>query len=166
MDSGTPCCRCCSGFARRTASGKTGETCETSAQTSRKASTPHPAGQACADFCRCRAGSALRQAPRAPEARTSGDSPSAPHRRLRPMSEKPTGKATGRVKPTQGEEKSMLLKWKPPQIVNSKDDDSLEAVVIYERDQQTGKKNEFTGRSVNRLRHQPGRKAAPHLPGK
>ncbi|MBO2029452.1 hypothetical protein J4734_19710 [Klebsiella pneumoniae] len=24
-----------------------------------------------------------------------------------------------------GEEKSMLLKWKPPQIVNGKDDDSL-----------------------------------------
>ncbi|ELE6250922.1 hypothetical protein RMP99_000551 [Salmonella enterica] len=33
--------------------GKTGETCETSAQTGRKASTPHPAGQTCADFCRC-----------------------------------------------------------------------------------------------------------------
>jgi hypothetical protein len=30
-----------------------------------------------------------------------------------------------------GEEKSMLLKWKPPQIVNGKDDDSLEAVVRF-----------------------------------
>lgn len=29
----------------------------------------------------------------------------------------------------QGEEKSMLLKGKPPQIVNGKNDDSLEAVV-------------------------------------
>lgn len=29
------------------------------------------------------------------------------------------------------EEKSMLLKWKPPQIINGKDDDALEAVVRF-----------------------------------
>ncbi len=28
----------------------------------------------------------------------------------------------------------MLLKWKPPQIVNSKDDDSLEAVIRFMKD--------------------------------
>ena len=43
-------------------------------------------------------------------------------------------------KPTQGEEKSMLLKWKPPQIVNGKDDDSLEAVVRFLKETNKGDK--------------------------
>ncbi|RRE43984.1 hypothetical protein EAO28_23190 [Klebsiella pneumoniae] len=60
----------------------------------------------------------------------------------------------------------MLLKWKPPQIVNGKDDDSLEATMRFMKETNKREKNEFTGRSVNRLRRQPGRKAAPHLPGK
>ncbi|GAA6538820.1 hypothetical protein NUBL13799_12440 [Klebsiella pneumoniae] len=85
-------------------------------------------------FVGARAGSALRQVPRAPEASTSGDSPSTPHRRLRPMSEKPTGKATGRANPLRGRRKIMLLKWKPPQIVNGKDDDSQEAVIRFMKD--------------------------------
>jgi hypothetical protein len=81
-------------------------------------------------FAGVRAGSALRQAPRAPEASTSGDSPSTPHRRLRPHVRKAHWQSDWKGKPTQGE-KSMLLKWKPPQIVNGKDDDSLEAVVRF-----------------------------------
>ncbi|WP_426493966.1 hypothetical protein ACP3TW_19125 [Enterobacter ludwigii] len=60
----------------------------------------------------------------------------------------------------------MLLKWKLPQIVNGKDDASLEAVLRFMKEQTNGKKNELTGRTVNRLRHQAGRKAAPHLAGK
>lgn len=82
-------------------------------------------------FAGARAGSALRQVPRAPEARTSGDSPSTPHRCLRPHIRKAHWQGYWKGKPTQGEEKSMLLKWKPPQIVNGKDDDSLEAVVRF-----------------------------------
>jgi hypothetical protein len=78
-----------------------------------------------------RAGSALRQAPRASEASISGDSPSTPHRRLRPHVRKAHWQSYWKGKPTQGEEKSMLLKWKPPQIVNGQDDDSLEAVVRF-----------------------------------
>lgn len=105
--------------------GKTRETGETSAKRRRKASTPHPPDKPVQIFAGDRAGSALRQAPRAPEASTSGDSPSTPISAFAPMSEKPTGK------PTQGEEKSMLLKWKPSQIVNGKDDDCLEAVVRF-----------------------------------
>lgn len=82
-------------------------------------------------FAGARAGSALRQVPRAPEASTSGYSPSTPHRRLRPHVRKAHWQSYWKGKPTQGEEKSMLLKWKPPQIVNGKDDDSLEAVVRF-----------------------------------
>ncbi|MCK7230310.1 hypothetical protein L8P27_21185 [Enterobacter asburiae] len=82
-------------------------------------------------FAGVRAGSALRQAPRAPEACTSGDCPSTPHRRLRPNIRKAHWQSYWKGKPTQGEEKNMLLKWKPPQIVNGKDDDSLEAVVRF-----------------------------------
>ena len=48
----------------------------------------------------------------------------------------------------------MLLKWKPPQIVNGKDDDSLEATMRFMKETNKREKNEFTGRSVNRLRHQ------------
>lgn len=82
-------------------------------------------------FVGARAGSALRQVPRAPEASTSGGSPSTPHRRLRTHVRKAHWQSDWKGKPTQGEEKSMLLKWKPPQIVNGKDDDSLEATMRF-----------------------------------
>lgn len=82
-------------------------------------------------FAGVRAGSALRQAPRVSEASPSGERSSAPHRRLRPHIRKAHWQSYWKGKPTQGEEKSMLLKWKPPQIVNGKDDDSLEAVVRF-----------------------------------
>lgn len=50
-----------------------------------------------------------------------------------PMSEKTTDKRPEGQSHSAGE--SMLLKWTPPQIVNSKDDASPEAVVrVYERD--------------------------------
>lgn len=53
------------------------------------------------------------------------------HQRLRPHVRKAHWQSHWKGRPTQGEENSMLLKWKPPQIVNSKDDDSLEAVVRF-----------------------------------
>ncbi|EFC5414760.1 hypothetical protein MU943_004185 [Escherichia coli] len=46
-----------------------------------------------------------------------------------PMSEKTTGKRPEGQPHSAGE--SMLLKWRPPQIVNSKDDASPEAVVRF-----------------------------------
>lgn len=82
-------------------------------------------------FAGVRAGSALRQAPRVSEESISVGRSSAPHRRLRPHIRKAHWQSYWKGKPTQGEEKSMLLKWKPPQIVNGKDDDSLEAVVKF-----------------------------------
>ena len=54
-----------------------------------------------------------------------------PHRRLRPHVRKAHWQSDWKGKSTQGEEKSMLLKWKPPQIVNGKDDDSLEATMRF-----------------------------------
>lgn len=79
-------------------------------------------------FVGARAGSALRQVPRAPEASTSGGhTPSAP---APPCQKSPLAKRLeGQI--YSGEEKSMLLKWKPPQIVNGKDDDSLEATMRF-----------------------------------
>ena len=50
-------------------------------------------------------------------------------RRFCPMSEKTTGKRPEGQPHSAGE--SMLLKWTPPQIVNSKDDASPEAVVRF-----------------------------------
>lgn len=82
-------------------------------------------------FAGARAGSALRQAPRVPEASTSGVSSSTPYRCLRPHIRKAHWQRYWKGKLTQGKEKSMLLKWKLPQIVNGKDDDSLEAVVRF-----------------------------------
>lgn len=82
-------------------------------------------------FAGVRAGSALRQAPRSSEANTSGGSATKPHRRLRPHVRKAHWQSYWKGKPTQGEEKKVLLKWKPPQIVNGQDDDSLEAVVRF-----------------------------------
>ncbi len=55
-------------------------------------------------FVGARAGSALRQVPRAPEASTSGVPPH-PIGACAPMSEKPTGKATGRANLLRGGEK-------------------------------------------------------------
>lgn len=57
-------------------------------------------------FVGARAGSALRQVPRAPEASTSGDSPSTPHRRLRPHVRKAHWQSYWKGKPTQGEEEN------------------------------------------------------------
>lgn len=85
-------------------------------------------------FAGARAGSALRQAPRISEASISGERPSTHHRRLRPHVRKAHWQSYWKGKPTQGEEKSMQLKWKPPQIVNGKDDDSLEAVIRFMKD--------------------------------
>lgn len=50
-------------------------------------------------------------------------------RRFCPMSEKTTGKLPEGQSHSAGE--SMLLKWRPPQIANSKDDASPEAVVRF-----------------------------------
>ncbi|WP_317703963.1 hypothetical protein [Klebsiella sp. w6] len=54
-----------------------------------------------------------------------------PHQRLRPHVIKAHWQSDWKGKPTQGEEKSMLLKWKPLQIVNGKDDASLEAAMRF-----------------------------------
>lgn len=111
--------------------GKTGETCETSAQTRREASTPHSAGQASADLCRSPGGFSTAPAVQGTERKQSW------HRRNHTSSSSETSCQKSPLakllegKLTQGEEKSMLLKWKPPQIVNGKDDDSLEAVVRF-----------------------------------
>lgn len=50
-------------------------------------------------------------------------------RRFCPMSEKTTGKRPEGQPHSAGE--SMLLKWRPPQIFNSKDDASPETVVRF-----------------------------------
>ena len=78
-------------------------------------------------FGSARAGSALRQAPRAPEAITQGDSPPRP---IGPCQKSPLAKLL-EGQTTQGVEKSMLQKWKPPKIINGRDDDSLEAVIRF-----------------------------------
>ncbi|ELQ6019000.1 hypothetical protein R2217_003932 [Cronobacter turicensis] len=78
-----------------------------------------------------RAGSALRQPFREPKENSHGIAGTTPLRRLRPHVRKAHWQSYWKGKLTQGEEKSMLLKWKPPQIVNGKDDDSLEAVVRF-----------------------------------
>lgn len=81
-------------------------------------------------YAGARAGAALRQ-PFRPER----DSPlkelgGMSNRRLRPHVRKAHWQTYWKGKPTQGEEKSMLLKWKPPQIVNGQNDD-LDAVVRF-----------------------------------
>jgi len=81
-------------------------------------------------FGSARAGSALRQAPRAPEASTSGPglyALSAPSPHVR----KAHWQSYWKGKPTQEVKKSMLLKWKPPKIINGRDDDSLEAAIRF-----------------------------------
>lgn len=75
------------------------------------------------------AGSALRQAPRVSESVPQGTAPPHPIGVFAPRHWQSYWKG----KPTQGEEKSMLLKWKPPKIVNGKDDDSLEAIINFMR---------------------------------
>lgn len=82
-------------------------------------------------YAGARAGSVLRQPSRAPKDNAMGSPETATHRRLRPHVRKAHWQSYWKGKPTQGEEKSMVLKWKPPQIVNGQSDDSLEAVVRF-----------------------------------
>jgi len=58
---------------------------------------------------------------------------STPYRHLRPYVTKAHWQSYWKGKPTQGMEKSMLPKWKPPKIINDRDDDSLEAVIRFKK---------------------------------
>lgn len=84
-------------------------------------------------YAGARAGAALRQ-PSRPERDSSLKEPGTQsHRRLRPHVRKAHWQTYWKGKPTQGEEKSMLLKWKAPQIVNGQNEE-LDAVVRFIKD--------------------------------
>ena len=53
------------------------------------------------------------------------------HRHLRPHVRKVHWQSYWKGKPTHEVEKSMLLKWKSPKIINGRDDDSLDAVFRF-----------------------------------
>ncbi|EEX1006245.1 hypothetical protein D3981_004225 [Escherichia coli] len=85
-------------------------------------------------FAGARAGSALRQSPRKQASASSGLSVPPSDRRLRPHVRKAHWQTYWKGKPTQGEQKRMLLKWKPPQVVNGQDDEDLDAVMRFIKD--------------------------------
>jgi len=86
--------------------------------------SPHPTGKSCADFWKCPG-----------RFRAQAGTASAGSQYIWAWSLRPIGtfvpcqkSALAKLleeQTTQGVEKSMLLKWKPPKIINGRDDDSL-----------------------------------------